>query len=46
MVSDMIVLNLECDGCGRPLRVTIPLHAVEMDWSVTCPDCVEKRCPR
>ena len=40
--GDTIILNLDCDGCGLELRVTIPLHAVELVWSVTCPDCVKK----
>ena len=42
MTSDRITLNLDCEVCGLPLRVTIPLHAVHMDWCVTCSDCVEE----
>ena len=41
--SDLITLDASCTGCGKKMLITIPLHAVELEWVVTCPDCVAKR---
>ena len=40
--SDKLVLNVECEVCGKELRLIIPLRGVELKWQVWCPDCAPK----
>ena len=37
---EMITLAMICPGCERELLLTIPLGAVHVEWTVTCPDCI------
>ena len=41
-IPDTLKLKSPCVICGKPMLLTIPLHAVDMEWEVTCPECVKK----